>query len=228
MPNKDLKRTESRSPPSATIVRPSSKTSPSGTKSSFRFWVIPIPDHSSFGVLNAEATGKEKGMAHPGFFFIDSGGVIREKYFETKYVNRFTPNNVIGRLFPELTEEVSESVEAPHLGLTLEQSDREVAPGSRVSLIADIQLPPDVHVYSPGVQGTSRFSSSCSENSGIELAPATYPASKDLYLEAIQEHVPVYAGKFRIIQDVTINFSAAADGVRSLISSEKKVTVKES
>ena len=62
----------------------------------------------SFNVLNAEATGKEKGMAYPGFFYIDSGGVIREKYFEAKYTDRFTPNNVIGKLFPELTEEVSE------------------------------------------------------------------------------------------------------------------------
>jgi DsbC/DsbD-like thiol-disulfide interchange protein len=164
-------------------------------------------------------------LAHPGFFYIDSGGVIREKYFEEKDVDRFTPNNVIGKLFPELTEEVSQKVDAPHLGLTLEQSDREVAPGSRVSLIADIQLPPDVHVYSPGVQGYRPIQLAVRENSGIELAPATYPASEDLYLEAIQEHVPVYAGKFRIVQDVTINFSPAADGVGSLISSEKKVTI---
>ena len=58
--------------------------------------------------------------------------VIREKYFEAKYTDRFTPNNVIGRLFPELTKEVSQKIEAPHLWLTLEQSDREVVPGSRV------------------------------------------------------------------------------------------------
>src|SRR6202007_2659164 len=71
----------------------------------------------SFNVLNAEATGKEKGMAHPGFFYIDSSGVIREKYFEAKYTDRFTPNNVIGKLFPELAEEVRENVDAPHLRL---------------------------------------------------------------------------------------------------------------
>ena len=63
-------------------------------------------------------------------------------------------------------------------------------------------------------------------NIGNQAHPAALaPASEDLYLEAIQEHVPVYAGKFRIVQDVTINFSPAADGVRSLISSEKKVTI---
>jgi AhpC/TSA family/Disulphide bond corrector protein DsbC len=180
---------------------------------------------SSFNVLNAEATGKNKGMAHPGFFYIDSGGVIREKYFEAKYTDRFTPNNVIGKLFPELTEEVSQKLEAPHLRLTLEQSDRNVVPGSRVSLIVEIELPPDTHVYSPGVQGYKPIQLTVHEASGIELAPVTYPNSKILYLEAIQEHVPVFEGKFRIIQDVTVNFSRTSDIVRSLVSAAKTISI---
>ena len=179
----------------------------------------------SFNVLNAEATGKEKGMAHPGFFYIDSGGVIREKYFEAKYIDRFTPNNVIGKLFPELTEEVSHNVEAPHLQLTLEQSDRDVAPGSRVSLIAEIELPPGTHVYSPEVKGYKPIQLAVKETSGIELAPVTYPSSKDIYLEAIQEHVPVFEGKFRIVQDVTLNFSPTSDIARSLISAGKTISI---
>jgi len=32
---------------------------------------------SSFGVFNSQATGMTKGMAHPGFYFIDAAGVIR-------------------------------------------------------------------------------------------------------------------------------------------------------
>jgi hypothetical protein len=179
----------------------------------------------SFDVLNAEATGKEKGMAHPGFFYIDSSGGIREKYFEAKYTDRFTPNNVIAKLFPELTEEVSENIEAPHLRLTLEQSDREVVPGSRVSLIAEIELPPDTHVYSPGVQGYRPIQLMLHETPGIELAPVAYPVSRVLYLEAIQEHVPVFEGKFRITQDVTVKFSRTSDIVRSLVSSGKKISI---
>jgi hypothetical protein len=179
----------------------------------------------SFNVLNAKATGKEKGMAHPGFFYIDPSGVIREKYFEAKYTDRFTPNNVIAKLFPELTEEVSENIEAPHLRLTLEQSDRDAVPGSRVSLIAEIELPPGTHVYSPGVQGYKPVQLILHETSGIELGPVTYPVSKDLYLEAIQEHVPVFEGKFRITQDVTVKFSPTSDIVRSLVSAGKKISI---
>ena len=179
----------------------------------------------SFNVLNEEAKGMNKGMAHPGFFFIDSGGVIREKYFEAKYTNRFTPNNVIGKLFPELTKEVSQNVEAPHLRLTLGQSDRTVVSGSRVNLSAEIELPPDVHVYSPGVTGYKPIQLVLHPSGGIEIEPAIYPSSKFLYLEAIKEQVPVFEGKFRITQDVIVTFSKVRDGFRSLAFSEKAISI---
>ena len=177
----------------------------------------------SFNVLNTEATGMTKGMAYPGFFFIDASGTIREKYFTVKYTDRLTANNVIAKLFPELTVEVSQNIEAPHLRLTLAQSDRSVIPGGRVSLIAEIQLPPDVHVYSPGVQGYKPIQLMLHEQSGIELKPVAYPASKALYLEAIREQVPVYEGKFRITQDITV--TPSPDLLRSLPATGKTVSL---
>src|SRR6266403_3126542 len=132
----------------------------------------------SFNVLNSEAKGMTKGMAQAGFFFIDESGVIREKYFEAKYTNRFTANNVIGKLFPELTDEVSNTIEAPHLRLTLSQSDHIVAPGSRVTLAAEIELPPDVHVYSPGVRGYKPVQLILHTPAGMESTPAIYPNPK--------------------------------------------------
>lgn len=179
----------------------------------------------SFNVLNAEAKGMTKGMAHPGFFYIDENGVIRETYFEAKYTDRFTANNVIGKLFPELAQEVSKSVEAPHLGLTLSQSDRTVVPGSRVTLIAEVQLPPGVHVYAPGAKGYRPIQLVLTKPRGVESGPVSYPNSKMLYFEPIQEQVPVFEGKFRITQDVMIGFSKAGDGVRALLSSEKNVAI---
>src|SRR5260370_4971919 len=66
----------------------------------------------SFNVLNTEAKGMTKGMAYPGFFYIDSSGVVREKYFTAKYTDRLTANNVIAKLFPELSAEVSHNINA--------------------------------------------------------------------------------------------------------------------
>ena len=39
----------------------------------------------SYGVLNAEATGFTKGMAHPGYFYVTPDGAMKEKFFETAY-----------------------------------------------------------------------------------------------------------------------------------------------
>jgi hypothetical protein len=179
----------------------------------------------SFNVLNTEAKGMTRGMAHPGFFYIDESGVIREKYFEAKYTNRFTPNNVIGKLFPELIGEVSQNVEAPHLHLTVTQSDRTVVPGSRVTLGVEIELPPGVHVYSPGVNGYKPIQLALQPVSEIELSAETYPKPQVLYLKAIQERVPVFEGKFRITQDVTVTPSKAGDVVRSLVSAQKTISI---
>ena len=178
-----------------------------------------------FKVLNAEAPGKEKGMAHPGYFYVDAAGVIREKYFDAKDLDRLTPNSFIGKLFPELAEEVTGNVDAPHLKLTLEQSDREVVTGNQVSLVADIELPPAVHVYAPGVQGYRPIALKLDPVSGVELSPAIYPHPKTLYLEAIQEHVPVFEGKFRISQDVKLRVSTTREVVRSLVPAERTIAV---
>jgi AhpC/TSA family/Disulphide bond corrector protein DsbC len=179
----------------------------------------------SFHVLNTEAKGMTKGMAFPGFFFIDTNGVIREKYFTARYTDRLTANNVIAKLFPELSAEVSQNIEAPHLRITLAQSDRSVIPGGRVSLIAEIELPPDVHVYSPGVQGYKPIQLTLQELPGVELQPVIYPNSKALYLEAIQEQVPVFEGNFRIMQDVTVTPSKTRDAVRSLVSAQRTISI---
>jgi AhpC/TSA family/Disulphide bond corrector protein DsbC len=179
----------------------------------------------SFKVLNADAKGMTKGMAHPGFFYVDESGVIREKYFEAKYTDRFTANNVIGKLFPELAQEVSENVEAPHLRLTLSQSDSVVVLGSRVTLMAEVQLPPNVHVYAPGAKGYRPIQLVLTKLGGVESGPVSYPNSKMLYFEPIQEQVPVFEGKFRITQDVTIGASRAGDGGRARLSSPKNVAL---
>ena len=176
-----------------------------------------------FQVLNAKADGMTKGMSLPGFFFIDKTGVIQEKYFEANYVDRFTPNNVIAKLFPELTEEVSEKIDALHLDLTLAQSDRTVIPGSRISLFVEVSLPADTHVYAPGVAGYRPIALSVQPSEEVEAAAAVYPAAKTLYLEAIKEKVPVFEGKFRIVQEVKI--TASKELIESLGQTGKTVRV---
>ena len=53
----------------------------------------------------------------------------------------------------------------------------------------------------------------------------TYPNSKKLYLEAINEKVPVFEGKFRITQDVTVSPSKARDGFPAVLSAGNTVSI---
>jgi hypothetical protein len=150
----------------------------------------------------------QKGFSRPGYFFIDTKGIIREKFFEAKYRERLTGNSIVSKLFPELGQEVTETVEAPHLQLALEQSDSTGVPGTRVTLAADVRLPPDVHVYAPGAVGYKPIKLVIDPVSQLEFKPAIYPPSKTLVLPAIHESAPVFAGTFRITQDVKVNSGA--------------------
>jgi peroxiredoxin len=177
-----------------------------------------------YQVLNAEGVGPNAGMARPGYFFIDPKGNIREKFFEAKYRERLTGNNVLSKLFPELGEEVSDAVDAPHLQLHVGQSDRVAVPGNLVTLTAEVQLPPDVHVYAPGTKGYKPIKLTIDPVSEFSLKQASYPAAKILYLPAIKEKVPVFEGAFKISQEVKAN--SAADFSSALGADGKQVTLK--
>jgi peroxiredoxin len=177
-----------------------------------------------YQVLNSEAIGPNAGMARPGYFYVDTEGMIREKFFEAKYRERLTGNNVLSKLFPELGEEVTETVEAPHLQLSMGQSDRVAVPGNLVTLTAEVRLPPDVHVYAPGTKGYKTIKLAIDPLPDFELRQISYPSSKILYLPAIKERVPVFEGAFRIRQELKVNSRAEFSG--GLGADGKKVTVK--
>ena len=176
-----------------------------------------------YHVLNTEAIGQFNGMARPGYFFVDPKGIIREKFFEAKYRERLSGNNVIAKLFPELGEEVIDTVRAPHLEISVQQSDRTGVPGSLITLITEVRLPREVHVYAPGTKGYKTVELSIDSSPGIELRPPVYPPSKVLFLSAINERVPVFEGTFRVRQDVKV--STAAEFSNSLGATGKEFKI---
>jgi AhpC/TSA family/Disulphide bond corrector protein DsbC len=161
----------------------------------------------SFGVLNEEATGFSRGMAHPGYFYLGRDGSVKEEFFEAAYTDRFSANNLLGKIFPELIEGTGTEVATPYIHVSLRQSDRVAIPGSRVTLQVDISLPKDVHVYAPEVTGYKPVKLEIDPAPEFSVRDARYPKSKVLYLKAINEKVPVFEGEFRIAQDVVVTAS---------------------
>lgn len=176
-----------------------------------------------YGVLDASAKGFTKGMAHPGYIYISPDGRVSERFFETAYTDRYTANNLVLKLFPELVEGSGRDVTSPHLAMTLSQSDRLVIPGSRFTLDLDFALPADVHVYAPGASGYKPVALLLDRVPELKLSDVRYPKAEVLYLPAIKESVPVFEGRFRISQDAVVSSDAK---FMKALGKGRKITVK--
>lgn len=169
----------------------------------------------SFGLLDAGGEASDDhpsartGFALPGFLVIDRRGVVTEKFFGDYFYDRYTPNNVIGKLFPELMESAARPVSAPHLQLVARQSDSEVIYGNRVTLAADITLPPGTHVYAPGQKRYTPIQLKIDSVGGAPLdsryvGALSYPKPKVKSLPASGGRVSVYEGRFSIGRDAVV------------------------
>src|SRR5437764_9827709 len=97
-----------------------------------------------------------------------------------------------------------QTAETNHLRVTSSASAARVRPGQRISLGLDIELKPDMHVYAPSVEGYIPIAWSMAPNEAIMAGPVVTPPSKMLHLPAIDETLPVYGGRFKLVRDITI------------------------
>jgi thiol:disulfide interchange protein DsbD len=79
-----------------------------------------------------------------------------------------------------------------------------VRAGQRIALTLDIELKPNMHVYAPSVEGYIPIQWTMAQNAEIVAQPVVTPPPKMLHLEAIDETLPVYSGRFRLVRDVNI------------------------
>jgi hypothetical protein len=161
----------------------------------------------AFDILNEKVPkgNMAYGVPNPGTFIIDENGIVRAKYFEDDYRERYAAANILWQQFGERAGKVQATAETPHLRLSLVASDGEARPGVRLSLALEIELKPRMHVYAPGVEGGYiPIQWTMPESKGWRTHDVTWPPSRKLRLEAIHETVPVYEGKFRLERDITI------------------------
>jgi len=80
-----------------------------------------------------------------------------------------------------------------------------VRPGNRVSLIAQIEIPAQVHIYAPGVHGYRPVDLVIESSPDLIVHEMKYPRSRLLNLKAIRERVPIYEGHLRLERDFTVS-----------------------
>lgn len=175
----------------------------------FSYPVLSDPDSAvirAFGILNTNIPEDHEwhGICFPGTFIVDPEGTVRYKYFEQMHRQRLTAETILIKEYGVGGGESTE-VQTEHLSLTAFPSQDTVRGGNRLTLVFDLDLAPQMHVYAPGVEGYIPVAISVEEEAHLKIHPAEFPEPRILHLEAIKETVPVYEGKVRIFQDVTLS-----------------------
>ncbi len=175
----------------------------------------------AFGILNTsvDKSTARYGIPYPGTYVINEKGVITAKYFDDDYRERSSAASILTREFGA-EGVVKKSVENTQLKLTYYASDAKLAPGHRAALVLDIELKPRMHLYAPGVEHYLPIDWQMADSKSWAAFPAVYPSSHMLNLPVIQETVPVYTDRLRIMRDVAVGLdpelAPALSGDRNL------------
>lgn len=179
----------------------------------------------AYGILNETMDRQSPyfGVPYPGTFLLDAKGRVVSKHFEDDYRERYTASEILTRQFGVELGVPHETIETPQLRLSTSASTTTVRWGQRISLMIDVDLKGNkMHVYAPGVEHYIPIEWTLADSPAFKTFPATYPGSQRLRLEAIQETVPVYHGRFRIVRDVTL---AGDPKVKPLLNSKGELEI---
>ena len=158
-----------------------------------------------FGVLSPDFPEGDPahGVPFPGTLVTDSGGVVRTRFFEKSYAERRTAASFLV-LEGETPADVSSEVRTDHFLLRLSQSNATAAAGNRVSLVLELWMGETKHAYAPGVQGYRPLALHLDAQPLVTVHEPVYPVPRDYVYAPLQETVPVFEGRFRVLQDVTL------------------------
>ena len=157
-----------------------------------------------FGLRNPnfEPGTRNYGMAFPGSYIVDTDGVVQDKFFEQNHRLRTTHETVLLKTMGVGGGRRTE-VELPQMSFVAYASQDVIARGNLVSLIVDITLPDRMHLYAPGSDYVP-VDLKIAENPMLRVGPLELPEAEMLYLEPIDETVPVYHDSARIQRVVTL------------------------
>ncbi len=166
----------------------------------------------AFGILNTTIPPDQMafGIPYPGSYLVDEKGTVRAKYFEEDFRDRYSTGTILVHQFGSFLNTRQTTLKQEYLSIKYFASTDDSSPGSRISLVVEIQLKDKAHLYAPGVQGYLPLKLTLKPSVGVTLHSLSYPPSRTLFLPAIKETVPVYEGNVRLVQDVTITANLPA------------------
>jgi len=173
----------------------------------FRYTMLADPESEIIGAFdirnpNFEPGTRNYGMAFPGSYVVDANGIVKEKFFEQDHRVRTTHETVLLKTMGVGGGRRTE-VELPQMSFVAYASQDVIARGNQLSLIVDIALPDRMHLYAPGSDYVP-VDLRIVDNPMLRVGPLELPEAEMLYLEPIDETVPVYHDSARIQRTITL------------------------
>jgi len=159
----------------------------------------------AFGIRNPNPTpgSRTDGMAFPGTYIVNADGIVQEKFFEDSHRIRPTAETVLMKTFGADGGRRTE-VQLPQFNFSAYASQDSWRPGNTIVLVVDFDLPELMHLYAPGSDYTAA-NLSIVETEHVLQNRLTLPEAEILYLEPIDESVPVYHGTPQIQREITLS-----------------------
>lgn len=160
----------------------------------------------AFGVLNPnfEEGTSGYGMAFPGTFVVDADGIVTAKFFEQMHRQRYTAETVLLETFGVGGGRRLE-LEAEHLRAAAYASQDVVRPGNRILLSVEIELAEGMHLYAPGADPYRPLTLTVTASPMLEVGDTSLPQPEILYLEPIDQRVPVFRRTVTLRREVTLS-----------------------
>lgn len=180
----------------------------------------------AFGILRKNWVPKDPswyGAALAVTFIVDRNGIVRSKYFAEDPLERYSTPTVLLREFGSVAGTRETSVKMDQLELKYYSTTDVVRASLHVTLVAGFDLKPKMHVYAPQVQHYIPLQITLDPSPYYAALAAEYPEPEILYLAPIQETVPVYRGKFRVSQDITI---AGVTALEPVLAGNQKISIR--
>jgi peroxiredoxin len=178
----------------------------------------------AYGILNTtvDPSSRNMGIPFPGTFLLDRQGVVTARFFEEAYQERHTVASILLQLGGSGSEVEGRRVTTDHAEVTTYLSDHTAAPGTIFSLVAEVTPRSGVHVYAPGNHDYRVVSLRVDPQPFLLTHPVEYPASEIYYFAPLDERVPVYTSRFRLLQPL---FLSAAPDARKALASLSELTI---
>jgi hypothetical protein len=158
-----------------------------------------------FGLLNPEYPegNQAHGVPYPGTFVTDAAGIVRSKFFEKTYAERRTAASALV-LAGEPAQPAGSETRAEHFVLRTSSSNAAAVPGNRLTLVLDFEMEKDHHAYAPGARGYRALALRLDPQPLVTVHETVFPPSRPYLFKPLKETVPVFEGRFRVLQDVTL------------------------